>query len=457
MRAGFRQLTFLWFIMLAGLLLRLSFAASQPTFPSFDGAGGGDTGWYLVNGYGFFSGQEHGWFHNIPFYISSIPTPPLYIIFAGIFQQVLGAQETVLAMRLVQCLASIATVYFAYRLSLLITGARRVATVAAALTAFHPGFIIEPAQIATETLYIFFLACGFWLYLEYVVCAFVRGDTYEISPKRGMALTAMAFALATLTRAVAILFPVVIVLHLLLLRRRRIVADWRRLILILILVYAAIVSSWTIYNAVLWGRFVVVSDQFLAAVWRGAETQDGSPARNDELLLQDKPAIKMDGCQADCKYQHPPELYVERIGAIVEADIAAFVTRRLGELSYALIQPHGTTNMGQVSIREKAGELISRDGSLARLLSIIQIEGFAIKATIWVFHLGAIVMGIAGMWLARERLEITFPLIGFVVYTIVAHFFLLALPRYLFPLEVVWLIFAGIGVVALYDRLRQQT
>ncbi len=456
MQADTRHTRILWIVLLTGLLLRLTFALAQPTYSRFDLARGGDTGWYLVNGYGFFSGEKHGWVENMPFYINRIPTPPLYILFAGFVQQFFGRHETIVVMRLLQCLASIATVYLANRLSQLITGDKRVATTVAVLVAFHPVFVIEPASIATETLYIFFLALGFWLYTEYIVVAVLRQQQYKISPKAAILLTAAAFALASLTRAVAVLFPAVMVLHLLLLGRRRLVAVWRGLALVLIVVYAVIVSTWTIYNFVVWDRLVIVSDQLLPALWRGAETQDGSPAQNDALLLQGKEVAADDGCEVDCKYQHPAELYIEHIAAIVNADIAGFFLRRLDELSFSLIQPHGSARFGQGSIREAASELLRQNVSAERLLAVAQMEGFALKAATWIFHIGAIIMGMIGMWLTRHQIYFTFPVIGFVAYTIVAHLFLLALPRYLFPLEFIWLLFAGISAIRLFDRWRRQ-
>ncbi len=456
MQADVRHTRILWIVLLIGLLLRLAFALTEPTYSRFDLARGGDTGWYLVNGYGFFSGEAHGWVEKMPFYISRIPTPPLYILFAGFVQQFFGRHETIVVMRLLQCLASIATVYLASRLSQLITGDRRVATTVAVLAAFHPVFIIEPASIATETLYIFFLVLSFWLYTEYVVVAVLRQQEYKISPKAAMLLAATAFALATLTRAVAVLFPAVIVLHLMLLGRRQLVAMWRGLALVLIVVYAVTVSTWTIYNIVLWDRLVIVSDQLLPALWRGAETQDGSPAQNDALLLQGKEVATDDDCQVDCKYQHPAELYIEHIAAIVDADIAGFILRRLNELSYSLIQPHGTARFGEASIRDAAGELLRQNVSAERLLAVAQMEGFALKVAAWILHIGAMVMGIMGMWLTRQRLAFTSPLISFVIYTIVAHLFLLALPRYLFPLEFIWLLFAGICAIRLYDGWPRQ-
>ncbi len=441
--------------MLAGLALRLAFALAEPTVSRFDLARGGDTGWYLVNGYGFFSGEPHGWVENMPFYIAVIPTPPLYILYAGLFQQIFDTAGTLVAMRLLQCLASAATVYLACRISLLITFDQRVATIVTLALAFHPVFVVESATIATETLYIFFLATGFWIIMEYVAIAGVRQRVGWLSADAAVILAALAFALATLTRAVAVLFPFVLALYLFGLWRRRSEIKWRRLCFLLLMTYAALVSTWTIYNVALWNRVVIVSDQLLPALWRGAETRDGSPEVNDAILLQGRDIKTNDDCEPDCKYQHPPELFVERIGAIVEADFAGFLVRRVRELALSLLQPHGTAAFGQVSVRGAIDEILAANASPEGLLALFRLEGFVLKALVWTLHLGGMGLGLVGIWMSRDKWWLTMALIGYVMYTVAAHLFLLALPRYLFPLEFIWLIFAGIGMVKLFDRFRR--
>ena len=76
------SIRWLWLILFIGLLLRLLYATDLPTVLLFRHGGGGDSGWYLANGAGFFSGKEHGYIRGIAFYISNLPTPPFYIIFA---------------------------------------------------------------------------------------------------------------------------------------------------------------------------------------------------------------------------------------------------------------------------------------------------------------------------------------------------------------------------------------
>ena len=134
------------------------------------------------------------------------------------------------------------------------------------------------------------------------------------------------------------------------------------------------------------------------------------------------------------------------------ADPGGYFLRQINELLYSLVQPHGTTSLGDVSIREAARTWLTKDRSFDGLLYVLQIEGFVVKLAFWIFHLGGIALGLLGMLWSRARRPLSLPLIGFVLYTIIAHFFLLALPRYLFPLEIIWLTFGGIAAAELIDR-----
>lgn len=454
MKADARYSIWLWVILLAGLLLRLAYAAGQPTIESFNRAGG-DSGWFLAVGWGFFSGQEHGWIRDIPFTNATIPTPPLYIIFCGVFQQFLGEHETVVVIRLLQCLASAATAYLVFRIGSVI-GGTRAGIAGAALAAFHPALIFEPANIATETLYIFFLSCGLWLYVEYFVVGSSERTKTGLSPRSALLLTAIALALATLTRAVAVLFPLGLALHMRLLHRHKLIRNWRQSVTLLLTVYLAILSTWTVHNLALWDRFVFVSDRLLPAVWRGLESEDGSPQQNDALLLAGEEADIPEGCVDDCRYHHPAELYLERIGELLGENPASLIALRAKELAYSLLQPHGTAELGNVSIREAAANWLSGSRSLAGLIEITRIEGFAIKLATWIFHITGIGFGLAGMIMLRKRWPVSLPVMGFAFYTVLAHTVLLALPRYMFAIEVIWLILAGCALVAIFDRRRHK-
>ena len=452
LRAKARHTWLLTLILLIGMFLRVAYALQQPTLVQFTGADGGDSAGYLANGAGFFSGKEHGWVRGFPFYNSNLKPAPLYIIFVGAFQVFLPDYETIIAIRLAQCLASIATTYLAYRIAAAISRSGSAAIVAAALMAFHPAFITEPAKIATETLYIFFVAAGLWLYLEFVTAQANGPRLRWLHPVGALALSAAMFGLATLTRGVSALFPLVLALHLMWLGRRQVLRNWRRQILLLLVVYAAMVSTWTTYNLLNWNRFVIVSDQLMAALWRGAERNDGSPEQNDRLLLEGIEVTTPEDCVVDCKFEHATETYVSNIDAIISADPAGYLALRINELANAVLQPYGTTPFGAVSVMEASRKWLTDDRSLDGLWHVLRIEGFAIKLATWAFHYVGIGFGLLGMLWTRKNWITAAPPASFALYTISVHFFLLALPRYLFPTEIVWLIFAGIALADLPER-----
>jgi len=446
----------LWLILFIGLLLRLLHASDLPTVLLFRHGGGGDSGWYLANGAGFFSGKEHGYIRGIAYYISNLPTPPFYIIFAGIFQTFLPKHESVVAIRIVQCLVSVGTAYLAFRIVLTIVADLRAGLMAAALVALHPTFIVESNTIATETFYVFFISAGLWLYIEYVVSRDGIAPPQKLSINLALVLAALAFGMATLTRAVAALFPLGLVGHMLLLNLTGGRLRWFSKSLLLLVVYGALLSTWTIHNLLLWNRFVILSDQLMPAIWRAAVTNDGSPEENDELLLQDARIIIDEDCEIDCKFQHETDAYLKQIQASISQDGVGYVLRRFGELGESIIQPHGTVSFGGTSVREAAANWLRDDQSANGLVQLTRIEGFAIKLVIWILHVFAIVFGLAGIWMTRKSWRHTAPLAGFLAYTTLIHFIVLDAPRYLFPNEIIWIIFASISLSALAARRRRR-
>ncbi len=454
------SIRWLWLILFIGLLLRLLHASDLPTVLLFRHGGGGDSGWYLANGAGFFSGKEHGYIRGIAYYISNLPTPPFYIIFAGIFQTFLPKHESVVLIRIVQCFVSVGTAYLAFRIVLTVVTDLRAGLMAAALVALHPAFIVESNTIATETFYIFFIAMGLWLYIEYVVPRDSIGRRQTLSINLALVLVALAFAMATLTRAVAALFPLGLVAHMLLLNLYDGRYDgrfrWFSKSLLLLLVYGALLSTWTIHNLLLWNRFVILSDQLMPAIWRAAVTNDGSPTENDELLLQEARTSIDEDCQIDCKFQHETDAYLKQIQASISQDGVGYVLRRLGELGESIIQPHGTVSFGSASIREAAMNWLQNDRSANGLIQLTRIEGFAVKLVIWILHFFAIVFGLAGVCLMRKSWRHTAPLAGFLAYTTLIHFIVLDAPRYLFPNEIIWIIFASMSLSIMAARLSRR-
>ena len=216
--------------------------------------------------------------------MSNLASPPLYFIVIGIPQALLSPAAAVIFVRVLQAILSTATCYFAYRLALLLTKRESAGLLAAGVLAISPVFIIEAAQILTETLYIFLIAGGVWLYLEYVVVEAWRAMPLHETPYRPIAwllLAALLFGLATLTRAVLLASP----------SRWRSICCWcaagagagngRRCFC---WPYALVVSTWTVYSLARWNRFVIAGEGLSANLYLGA-TLGAGRARSRSIKI----------------------------------------------------------------------------------------------------------------------------------------------------------------------------
>lgn len=161
--------------------------------------------------------------------------PPLYPAIVAAIYQVAGIQNNA-AVRAVQALVSLVTVWFVYRLGLLVYS-RRIALWAAGITCFYPALLAYANVLLSETWFTFF-AIGFaWLVLEGV-------HRERIS----WLIAAGAFlGLAALTRSIMLLFVPPLALYLL----WAFPGSWTRRILAAIVplvVFALIVAPWAIRN-----------------------------------------------------------------------------------------------------------------------------------------------------------------------------------------------------------------
>ena len=163
-----------------------------------------------------------------------------------------------------------------------------------------------------------------------------------------------------------------------------------------------------------------------------------------------------DECQVDCKFHVPTETYVEQIGASIGGDILGYLRLRLTELAESYLQPHGTVPFGDASLKDLTLDWLRNDRSVAGLGELVQAEGFVPKLVIYLFHYAGIVFGLIGMWLTRKQWRLSIPLMGFVLYTTLIHVVLLALPRYIFPTEVLYWVFASVALLTIWKRIHRQ-
>jgi 4-amino-4-deoxy-L-arabinose transferase-like glycosyltransferase len=114
---------------------------------------------------------------------------------------------TVRVLRALQAVLSTATVYGVYSMTRLVSGQKQAGWVVSAILACSVAHIaLRPAQIMTETLYLFLLSLGMAHDLHLTAA-------HKAKPSWHFALVGVWFGLATLTRAVVVLFPLGLALH----------------------------------------------------------------------------------------------------------------------------------------------------------------------------------------------------------------------------------------------------
>src|SRR5690606_7467826 len=124
----------------------------------------------------------------------------VYLLFVGFWQRLFGKDTAtaIYALRIAQALLSGATVYFAYVMARRLSGETLAGLIAAAVLAISPVFVLEQAQVATETLYVALVSGGLALTLA-IVARMRRGESVSAWALAG---AGVIFGVATLTRAV---------------------------------------------------------------------------------------------------------------------------------------------------------------------------------------------------------------------------------------------------------------
>ncbi len=413
----------LWAVLAISLIARLLFVINLPV--TITENTGSDSRWYWVNARILLSGATVAEVDGALYDVSQLQPPPVYLIFIGAPQFIMSESAAFYAILLTQALLSTLTVYMAALLAKRITGRESAAVLTAVLIGLSPAFIIESGQITTETLFMTLLTAGL---LTFVIALESRRTGVFL-------LGAVLLGLATLTRAVLLLFPLALAGWWVIVHWRR--EHWRAVgrALVFAAIYTSIVLTWTVYNLARWDRFVIAGEGFAAFLYVGATGWD-DPHEVDQRLLES-------GAEYTDDRVFEQNAYTGAAANAISADPMGYITRRFGELAGAFLQPHGTVYFPGESLRNLALNWARDDRSLEGLFNVLRGDQFAIKALVYVFHYGMIVLGVIGMWRTRSRWRLTVPLIGYIAYTLLVHLALLAIPRYLFPTLIVWAVLAG--------------
>jgi 4-amino-4-deoxy-L-arabinose transferase-like glycosyltransferase len=432
----------LYAALLVALVLRLAVSLPRDAEAVYRAGGGGDEAWYLANGYGFASGESYGYARGISFEVKTQPGAVAYLIMVGLPQMAFHDATATRFIWIVQAVMGAGLCVFAYGITRHMTRREETGLIAAWAIALNPSFILVSSYILTETLFFFLAAGAVWLYIDKISVPGIVGR-----PVRPLvaytALVGLICGAAVLTRAVFILFPLVLILHLLWRGR----ASWHRamgLAGVLLLTYIAMTLTWTVFLWANYGRFVVASTQFMPAVWRGVVEADDTPQSMDAALQAN--------CHENCSQGATTQVYTGQVSAVVQADLKGVLLRRAREWFDAVVNPYPAAELGGESLRALLLTWLRQDRSLAGLQRLVEGDNFVLKTLLYLFHYGGIVFGLIGLWRYRRRGAVTHVLVGFLLYTYGIHTVLLAIPRYIFPSQLYWWCAAAAGLWTLFAR-----
>ena len=482
-------------ILLLAFVLRAGYGLSQDALEPYDRAGGSDAWWYL----------EYSYRQVVNVNMEPLTSAPLYLLMVGGVRWLLqpeitetvmliapegggldiasvpgaASATTVQVIRLLQALMSTAICYFAYRIARAITGDARAGLVTAAVLALSVAMIVSAGEIMTETLFMFWLTAGMSVYVGLVGCS----DGEKLGH---MALVGVLFGLATLTRAVALLFPLGMVLHGVLLvwvnerkphppapspqaergrehrlrvpspLNRRVYARTEkgcrgevrqtnaiamRGIALMLVIYIAMNALWTGWYYARWGQVVIGAKGFSAFLYLGTQGDWQGPESTDQALgaTPENPINDAD--------------YVEGAQAAIAANPVQYALSRVENLLLTYAQPYGTVEFPGDSLKSLASTWLRDDRSIGGLIALTRADAFYPKLAIYIVHYSGIALGLVGMWISRSRWQAAIVPMGFIAYITLIHLALLALPRYLFPTLPFWWCFAAVVVVRVWDSI----
>lgn len=475
----------LWLILALGLALRLICGLTQDPLVPY-GPTGGDDPWYLATALALVTDAPRGAVvGGFPADITNLGQPPVFFLAAGLPQLLLPPGPAVQALRVVQALATTAVAFFACGLAVrLVEGlpgdstrrARLAGLIAAGALAFSPALVLESAQVKTESLFIFFVTGGVWAYVEAI--ARNRGphsptpspleegehngptphpplheeqenharripSPVERGPGREVLwwlLAGLLLGLATLTRAVFLAFPLALVVFALFALGWR--AGWKRALLLLV-IYAAVVLSWTAWNLVRYQRLVIAGEGLASFVYLGATGWE-SPEQVDQRLTD-----QLGAPEGGTRDQGD---YLDAAGSSIGADLPGYLARRVGELSSAILQPHNVTVYSGESLRALVTSWWTNELGPDGLAALLQGDAFWPKLLLYVVHYAGLLLGAAGIFLTWRSWRAGLPMLGYIGYTLLVHLVLLALPRYIFPITPFLWVFAAAALALVRQK-----
>jgi len=354
-----------------------------------------------------------------------IAVGPVYPVYLAVWYGVLPDDSVVLAARVGQAVLDMVMCALVFDL-----GRRsfdeRVGLLAALVIAVDLRFIVQSAAINTETIFIFLLVAGVWLFV------IARSNP---APWRLVGANVLLI-LAALTRAIAL--PLPLIFDGLLLLPRPTMAQLRWLTSIVTLAAVGI-GGWALQIYLTTGQLVVISTGFEGHFWMGSRS-DGQ--------WHGIVAFEAERKEMQARYGGR-DAYVEDALRTITANPAAYVRLLFAKVVAAYLQPHGTVTFPGESLKEMAAKVLQGQLSLSEL---INGPAFWPKLYIYVFHFAGLIGGLIGLWLARRKGLAVLPLVIPIVYLTAVYTVLTIIPRYIFPATPFYVILAAYAMIKLLTR-----
>jgi 4-amino-4-deoxy-L-arabinose transferase-like glycosyltransferase len=432
-----RERTWLGGLLALALAARVVFVTLVDVRETFSG---GDGPFYLsvaqnlANGYGFVYGQL-ATYRTEPV----LTAGPLYPAYLAAFYIALGGYETnpikdppvpftgsdpwILGARLGQAVIGTLTVAGVYWLARRLWGPK-AGLVAGGIMALDLRFIVETGGIYTETFYTWLLVTALALYVT----------AHQRSSTRWYLAAWAVLALAALARpTVLVVFPA-LALHLWVSRPR---SQAVKQTAVLVGMLTLVAGPWLVRHYVLYGNFNILGSSAASHFWLGA-IRDGQWEGLEDFIEQ-RLALETDDPN------NPPYLRVAL--AVIAENPGRFAELAARKLLRAYLQPAGTVFFVGPSLKEMVGDVLAGRGSV---LSLAVDPTFWPKLAIYVWHFGAIGLGLAAMWRTRRRWRDTLPLVLTIGVISGTYALLTIIPRYIFPIMPLFTVFAAEAILGLW-------
>jgi 4-amino-4-deoxy-L-arabinose transferase-like glycosyltransferase len=323
------------------------------------------------------------------------------------------------SVRVVQMILGMVLLWLMYRTAKRIGAGRRAALVTAIGVGIGPAYVLAQQYLLTELLFVVFLAGAVLAYLRF----------REGRSARDLMIAGLSFGMASLTRPVALLLPLLVAIHM---GIRDGCQAKARLQMTFFASFLVLIVPWMLWLYSVSGS--PLPEGFGANLWIGA-SYEGRWAGTTETYERSQ---AFGGNRQD----FTPEAL-----RIIGSDPLAWMGLRLRNLTGAIAVPYGIADLGGPSLKQMASTWLSKDRSLSGVLDLVSVSTFTPKLIFYLFHYFALIFGIVGATLMMRDERRGGIVLAVILYFLIVHTFLTALPRYLFPaLTLIW-VFAGVGFV----------